>query len=120
MKARSLDYICKTQERLILEPLKTKLLNTFGAGLESHLRRMLASLQQKSLPKKGYAAGNLINLLRQLQIEKSPKDLSGSDFSDLTIWQAYLEDVNLQNTSFTNSDLTGSVFAETMSSLVSL
>ncbi|MCX7592375.1 MAG: NB-ARC domain-containing protein [Fischerella sp.] len=120
MKARSLDYIRKTQERLILEPLKRKLLSVFGAELESHLRRMLAALQQEPLPKKGYAAGNLINLLRQLQIEKSQKDLSGRDFSDLTIWQAYLEDVMLQNTSFTNADLTGSVFAETMSSLVSV
>ncbi len=120
MKARSLDYIRQSQERLILEPLKTKLINTFGPQLESHLRRMLATLQQESVPKKGYAAGNLINLLRQLQIKKSPKDLSGRDFSDLTIWQAYLEDVNLQHTSFNNADLTGSVFTETMSSLVSV
>ncbi len=121
MKARSLDYIHKTQERLILEPVKQKLNNIFGVGeLESHLRRMLTNLQEESLRKKGYAAGNLINLLRQLQIEKSPKDLSGRDFSDLTIWQAYLEDVNLQRTSFNNADLTGSVFSETMSSLVSV
>ncbi len=120
MKARSLDYIRKAQERLILEPVKKKLLNTFGKELESKLRRMLASLQQQSPLQKGYAAGNLINLLRQLQIHQSQIDLSGRDFSNLTICQAYLKDVNLQNTSFTNGDLTGSAFAETMSSLVSV
>ncbi|GAA6621991.1 NB-ARC domain-containing protein [Scytonema sp. NUACC26] len=120
MKARSLEYIHKTQEKLILEPLKNKLLNVFGNQLEPHLRRMLASLQKYHPLKKGYAAGNLINLLRQIQIDKTQIDLSGRDFSDLTIWQAYLKNVKLQDTSFTNSDLTGSVFTETMSSLVSV
>jgi WD40 repeat protein len=119
MKARSLDHIHKTQERLVLEPLKNKLLNVFGNELESQIRRILASLQQTSL-KKGYAAGNLINLLRQLQIHQSQIDLSGRDFSNLTIRQAYLKDVKLQDTSFANSDLTGSVFTETMLSLVSV
>jgi WD40 repeat protein/DNA-binding MarR family transcriptional regulator len=120
MKPRSLDYIHKTQERLILQPLKNKLLNVFGEQLESELRRMLTNLQQHSLPKKGYAAGNLINLWRQLQIGQPQIDLSGRDFSNLIIWQAYLKDVQLQDTSFTNADLTGSVFTETMSSLVSV
>ncbi|WP_408036391.1 WD40 domain-containing protein [Tolypothrix bouteillei] len=120
MKARSLEFIHKTQEKLILEPLKNKLLNVFDDQLESHLRRMLASLQKYHHLKKGYAAGNLINLLRQIQIDSTQVDLSGRDFSDLTIWQAYLKDVKLQDTSFTNADLTGSVFTETMSSLVSV
>ncbi|WP_017314544.1 WD40 domain-containing protein [Mastigocladopsis repens] len=120
MKARSLDYIRKTQERLILEPVKKKLLSTFGKELEPKLRRMLANLQQQSPLQKGYAAGNLINLLRQLQLDESQIDLSGRDFSNLAICQAYLKDVNLQDTSFTNADLTGSVFTETLSSLVSV
>lgn len=125
MKARSLDYIRHTQERLILEPVKQKLLNVFGTEteLESYLRRILDNLQQEPLPKKGYAAGNLVNLLRQL-LNKFPDDshidLSGRDFSGLTIWQAYLKDVKLQDTSFANTDVSGSVFAETMSSIVSV
>ncbi len=126
IQARSLDYIRQTQERLILEPVKQKLITAFGTTtqLESYLRRMLRTLQQESPPNKGYAAGNLINLLRQLQIDKSQHDceinLSGRDFSGLTIWQAYLKGVNLQDTSFANADLTGSVFTETMSSVVSV
>lgn len=120
MKARSLDYIRKIQEGLILEPVKKKLLSVFGKELESKLRRMLANLQQQSSPQKGYSAGNLINLLRQLQIGQSQIDLSGRDFSDLTIRQAYFKDVTLQDTSLTNADLNGSVFTETMSSLVSV
>ncbi|MEC4813599.1 MAG: NB-ARC domain-containing protein [Scytonema sp. PMC 1069.18] len=120
MKARSLEHIHKTQERLVLEPLKNQLFNVFGNELQSQLRRMLANLQQNTPLKKGYAAGNLINLLRQLQIHQPQIDLSGRDFSNLTIWQAYLKNVTLQDTSFANSDLTDSVFTETMLSLVSV
>ena len=126
IQARSLDHIRLIQERLILESVKQKLITAFGTTkkLETHLQQLLINLQQESPPTKGYAAGNLINLLRQLQIDKSQHndqiDLSRWDFSNLTIWQAYLKNVNLQNTSFANSDLTGSVFTETMSSLVSV
>ncbi|GAX37046.1 NB-ARC domain-containing protein [Nodularia sp. NIES-3585] len=120
MKARSLDYVRQAQERLILEPVKDELLTIFGKNLESHLWRMLETLRQESPLKKGYAAGNLINLLRQLHKDQPQVNLSGGDFGDLTIWQAYFKDVNLQNTNFSNSDLTGSVFTETMSSLVSV
>jgi WD40 repeat protein/transcriptional regulator with XRE-family HTH domain len=125
MKARSLDYIRQIQERLILEPVKKKLLNVFGNELESHLLQMINSLQQHSPAKKGYVAGNLINLLRQLQIRQPDKDqpdieLSQHNFSNLIIWQAYFKDVKLKGTSFTNADLTGSVFKETMASLQSV
>ncbi|BAT52195.1 putative Transcriptional Regulator, Fis family [Nostoc sp. NIES-3756] len=124
MKARSRDEIRQTQERLILEPVKQKLLNIFGNQLEIHLVQMLKRLQKEPLPKKGYAAGNLINLLRQLQINHFPHDtsvdLSGRDFSGLNIWQAYFQDVKLRETIFTNSDLSSSLFKETMSSVVSV
>ncbi|MDF5730606.1 MAG: NB-ARC domain-containing protein [Rhizonema sp. PD38] len=115
IRARSLSYLRKTQQQLILEPIAKKLLSVFGKELEPKLRRMLASLRTQSPPQKGYTAGNLINLSRQLQFT-----LSGRDFSDLTIQQADLEDVNLQNTSLENTDLTSSVFTETMSSLMAV
>ncbi len=120
IKARAIDYIRKKQERFILEPVKNKLLKVFGNELESQIWHNVASLQVKSPQQKGYAAGNLINLLRQLQAGQAQVDLSGRDFSDLTIWQAYLEDTKLQDTSFKNSDIAGSVFTETMASLVAI
>ncbi|BCL37377.1 NB-ARC domain-containing protein [Nostoc sp. MS1] len=124
MKARSRDEIRQTQERLILEPVKQKLLNIFGTQLETHLVQILKGLQKDPLSKKGYAAGNLINLLRQLQINHFPHDtsvdLSRRDFSGLTIWQAYFQDVKLRKTIFAYSDLSSSLFKETMSSVVSV
>ncbi|MGB3653522.1 MAG: NB-ARC domain-containing protein [Rivularia sp. (in: cyanobacteria)] len=122
IKARSLDYFRESQERSILEPLKKQLVAVFGneKELESRLKNILQQLQQQPLPRKGYAAGNIINLLRHIQINKSQINLSGLDFSNLIIRQAYFKDVRLQNTQFTNSDLTDSVFSDTMSSLLSV
>jgi WD40 repeat protein/DNA-binding CsgD family transcriptional regulator len=122
IKARSLDYFRQRQERSILEPLKKHLIEFFGneKELESHLRRILQLLRDKPPARKEYAAGNIINLLRHLQINRSQINLSGWDFSNLIIWQAYFKDVRLQNTRFTNSDLKNSVFSDTMSSLVSV
>lgn len=122
IKARSLDYFRQRQERSILEPLKVELIEYFGSQkqLESHLKSLLERLRDEPLEKEGYAAGNIINLLRHLQINESQISLSEENFSDLTIWQAYFKDVRLQNTRFTNSYLKSSVFNDTMSGLVSV
>ncbi len=119
IKARSLDYIRSSQRQQILQPVIRNLLSIYDRELDVHLRRLLSVLQAHPSPK-GYAAGNLINLLCQLQSGQSRIDLSGRDFSDLTIWQADFKDVRLHNTSFAHADVTGSVFAETMASLVSV
>ncbi|MEH2059785.1 MAG: NB-ARC domain-containing protein [Nostoc sp.] len=86
----------------------------YSQNLENHLSQILLQLQQ--VPQSvGYAGGNLLNILCQLQT-----DLSGYDFSHLTIWQAYLQSVNLHQVNFTNTDLAKSVFAETLVSISSV
>ncbi len=62
----------------------------------------------------GYAIGNIINLLHNLQV-----DLTGYDFSYLTIWQAYLQDTPLKQVNFTGADLSKSVFAKTFATAMS-
>jgi WD40 repeat protein/DNA-binding CsgD family transcriptional regulator len=122
IKARALDYFRQRQERAILEPLKKQLVEFFGneKDLVSHLQNILQLLRDRPPARKGYVAGNIINLLRQIQIKNLQINLSGLDFSNLTIRQAYFKDTRLQNTQFTNSDLTDSVFSDTMSSLLSV
>ena len=39
-------------------------------------------------------------------------DLVGWDFSDLNVWEAYLQGVALQNVNFRDSDLAGALFTE--------
>jgi len=82
------------------------------------LERLPCSLDlrdEKSLMEIGYAPGNVINLLRQLNT-----DLSGYDFSCLTVWQAYLQGVNLYQVNFAHSNLAKSVFTETLSGVLSV
>ena len=116
MEATAKDYIRNTQITLIIKPIIDRLSNTFrySKNLENHLSQILWQLQQ--VPQSvGYAGGNLLNILCQLQT-----DLSGYDFSHLTIWQAYLQSVNLHQVNFTNADLAKSVFAETLVSISSV
>jgi len=111
IKAQAKDYIRNTQIRLILKPIADQLLARLGARsqVEHCLTQILSTLQSRPPRQPGYAAGNLLNLLWQLQI-----DLSGYDFSHLAIWQTYLQDMILHRVNFTEADLTKSVFTQTL------
>ncbi|MBW4465625.1 MAG: NACHT domain-containing protein [Pegethrix bostrychoides GSE-TBD4-15B] len=104
IKAQSADYIRATQVRLILTPLIDRLLSNGKPWLEQRLQELLATSRHQP----GYAAGNSLNLLRQMSV-----DLSGYDFSGCYIWQADLQDVTLHRVNFAGADLSRSVFAET-------
>jgi WD40 repeat protein/DNA-binding CsgD family transcriptional regulator len=117
LKATANDSIRNIQERLIIKPLKEKLLAYFknSDNLEIQLNRILSDLRDKSRQRPGYAGGNLLNLRRHLK-----NDLSGGDFSSLTIRQAYLQGAKLQNVNFAHSDLSQSVFTQTFGSVFSV
>jgi WD40 repeat protein len=117
LKATAKEYLRDTQARLILKPIADRLLFTFESQqlLENQLKPILASLRGKPTLETGYAAGNIINLLRQMQA-----DLSGWNFSNLTVWQAYLPDTNLHQVNFAGANLANSVFAEVLGSGLSV
>ncbi|MEH1903648.1 MAG: NB-ARC domain-containing protein [Nostoc sp.] len=117
MEATAKDYIRNTQITLIIKPIIDRLLNNFrySKNIENHLYQIFLHPQKKSPQVAGYAGGNLLNILCQLQI-----DFSGYDFSNLTIWQAYLQSVNLHRVNFANADLAKSVFSETLVSISSV
>lgn len=108
MQATAKDYVREAQERLILDPIVRRLLNQWGNSkiVAEQLKQNLTALQ-RSPQSSSYEAGNLLNLLRYLQA-----DLTGVDFSNLIIWQAYLQGTTLQRTNFTNTNLTNCVFNE--------
>lgn len=95
------DYIKQNQIRFIFTPLIARLTTKFYPfpKLEAHLQQLLKLLQQSNDRSYGYGAGNLINLLQQLKI-----NLIGYDFSNLTIWEADLKTVPLQQVNFSNCD----------------
>ncbi|BAY10536.1 NB-ARC domain-containing protein [Calothrix sp. NIES-2098] len=111
MEATAKDYVRESQRRVILEPilswLKTSLRKT--TAIEKRLIEITALLREKFASKPGYAGGNIINLLRQLNV-----DFTGRDFSGLTIWQAYLKDVSLPQVNLHNTNLKNSAFNEAL------
>ncbi|AGY56767.1 NB-ARC domain-containing protein [Gloeobacter kilaueensis] len=110
------DYVRDCQIQAVLAPLAQKLVSDFGSSAQAgwHLRSLIASLQSGGTSV-GQSAGNLLNLLCLLKVP-----LVGADFSGLTIHQAFLKDADLRQVNFKDTDLSGSVFAETTGSVLSL
>ena len=106
IEATAKDYIRDAQIRFILQPIADKL------GYQA-IATTLTRLKAETVPKQGYAGGNLVNLLCCLNI-----DLTGYDFSNLSIWQADLREVELPQVNFTNCDLARSAFRVTFSSVI--
>ncbi|MBE9041703.1 pentapeptide repeat-containing protein, partial [Oscillatoriales cyanobacterium LEGE 11467] len=109
IEAQAKDYIRNSQTRVILKPIAEQLLELWGVegAIETKITQSISTLQNHPSSSGGYSAGNLINLAHYLGF-----DLTGYDFSNLTVWQAYLPEANLQNVNFTGADLTKSVFAQ--------
>ncbi|WP_315784698.1 NB-ARC domain-containing protein [Fischerella sp. JS2] len=116
LKAQTKDYVRETQTGLILQPIVNELIAQLGSpeNIASCLSQILSHLQRKSRQETGYAGGNVLNLLHQAQV-----DFSGYDFSNLTVWQAYLQNVNLHDVNFAGSDLSSCVFTETLGNILS-
>jgi WD40 repeat protein/transcriptional regulator with XRE-family HTH domain/GTPase SAR1 family protein len=117
MKATAKDYVRETQIRLILKPVIDGLLTVFKSkrNLENQLSEILAKLRETSPLEQSYTAGNILNLLCHLET-----DLSGYDFSHLTVWQADLRCMKLHNANFAHANLAKSVFAETFGGVLSV
>jgi hypothetical protein len=117
MKGQSKDYIRNSQANLIVQPVLDKLLTHLKSQrrVEEYLMHVIAMLRGRPRAEQGYAGGNIVNLLVRLK-----GHVSGLDFSQLTIWQAYLQGVEVQDVNFAESDLTGSVFMENFDSITSV
>jgi transcriptional regulator with XRE-family HTH domain len=116
IRATAKDYVINAQIRLILKPLADKLLNLLGTqeNVQNYLNQLLSKLKSVAPRKPGYAGGNILNLLWQLDV-----DLSGYDFSNLTVWQAYLQGMNLHRVNFANADLSKSALTRTLGGVLS-
>lgn len=117
LKATAEEYVRESQQRLIVKVIADQLNKQFGsaAALEQQTLRILTKLRRSAGQSAGYGAGNLLNLMRQLNL-----DLTGYNFSQLSIWQAYLQGFPLHQVNFTDADLTRSVFAETLSNVLAV
>lgn len=117
LQARAKDYVRETQLRLIIQPIIEQLTVALGnkTQVDLYLMQILSYMREQASKELGYAAGNILNLLCQMQI-----DLSDRDFSDLIIWQADLRDRNLSGVNLAHSDLSKSAFTKIFSGIISL
>ncbi|MGB3138011.1 MAG: NB-ARC domain-containing protein, partial [Nodosilinea sp.] len=92
IKTTASDYVRDSQIRLIVQPVAHQLSQTFStkAALKQHLLRLLDVLRCHDAQMLGYGGGNLINLCCYLGVE-----LSGYDFSGLTLRHPYLLNATL-------------------------
>ncbi|MDJ0597099.1 MAG: NB-ARC domain-containing protein [Pleurocapsa sp. MO_226.B13] len=111
IKAQTQEYIRQIQTRVTLQPLANKLLARYEdlEEIEIKLKQIIAELKQKSQAEVGYAIGNIINLLQQLEI-----DLSNYDFSHTSIRQAYLRNLDLHQVKLSHSHFQDSIFSESI------
>lgn len=110
LKTEAKDYIRAAQIRFIVRPILDRLLLAIGnEELDRYLLAQLAALQGKPALEVGYAGGSILNLLCQ----RHPC-LRQHDFSRLILWQAYLQEVSLHQVDFSGSDLSHSVFTDTL------
>ena len=103
------------QERFLVAPLAERLRQAWpsAAGLAQHLAALAAAERPARPP--GYTAGNSLNLLRHAQA-----DLTGADFSGVSVWRAFLQGLELRGASLAGADLRETVFTEAFASIASL
>src|SRR6266545_3113317 len=106
--ATAKDYVRRSQERLLGQPLVQNLVAASGAGgAERRMLELLAGWRQREPAEQGYGPGNLVNLLRLLR-----GDLRGLDLSRLALRQAYLQEVAAQDASLAGAELHQAVLVE--------
>jgi WD40 repeat protein len=117
IKASAPDYIRKNQTQVLLKPIVGHLCKNYTKKvLEYKFRSLVEKLREEELQVPvGYAGGNLINLLIQLQV-----NLTGYDFSRLPISQAYLQGVELPQVNFNDCSFEKTVFSQSLGSIFSV
>ncbi len=107
--SRAKETVRQSQTRLLLQPVAESLTSRFGrAGLRLHLQDVLDRLRADGPAIPSYAGGTILNLLLS-----SEMDVTGYNFSRLSVWQASLENRVLEGLNFEGADLTDSTFTQT-------
>ncbi len=111
------EYVRDSQVRVLLEPIALEWQKhcRVKTVLKEQVDRVLKNLHQIDNNLSNYGAGNLINICIHLEL-----NLNGLDFSNLSIWHACLQQVELHEINFSGSDLSKSLFKETFGNILSL
>jgi WD40 repeat protein/transcriptional regulator with XRE-family HTH domain len=107
--ASSKDYVRQTQQRLLVVPILAGLRSSYPlrTALEERLFTLLNHLRERADDAQGYGPANLLALLREQR-----GHLRGLDLSHLVLRGAYLQDVEMQDTTLSGAMLRETVFTE--------
>jgi WD40 repeat protein len=116
-QAQAKDYVRRTQVRLLVHPLILRLRSRLQADalVEEHLLRLLAQFRAEDAATQGYGPANVISLLTDLR-----GHLRGLDLSRLAISGAYLQGVEMQDTTLSGSQLQETIFTEAFDAILSV
>lgn len=116
LKVRAQAYIRQSQTRILLQPIGERLLGALGrTGLATRVQRLLETARREQPLQPSFLAGNLLNLLLHIGL-----DLREYDFSNLCVWQAYLQGAILRGVNFSGADLSQSTFTDTFAAIYTL
>ncbi|MCB0122391.1 MAG: WD40 repeat domain-containing protein, partial [Caldilineaceae bacterium] len=116
VKTQMKEYLREAQIRETIQPILARLFRFADRQeIEAKLSAMLKALQQTPSYAGNYCAGNLFNLLVQINT-----DLRSHDFSHLEIYQGDLRTTNLQDTNFSYSTFHASRFWESFASIAAI
>src|SRR5438874_5209770 len=116
-QAQAKDYVRQTQERLLLAPLLARLQSSVPGHVEvePRLRSLLSEVRELAEAVQGYGPANLVALLRLLR-----GDLRGLDLSQLALRGAYLQGVEMQDTTLAGAALRECVFTEAFDAITAV
>jgi len=116
-QAQAKTYVRQTQERLLLAPLLSRLESRYRgrAEVEGRVRELLATLRGQDTAAQGYGPANLVALLRLLR-----GDLRGLDLSQLALRGAYLQGVEMQDTTLAGARLRECVLTEAFDAITAV
>jgi len=108
------EYVRQTQQRLIVAPILAGLRRSYPlrTALEERLLALLNELRQREGSAQGYGPANLLALLRELR-----GHLRGLDLSHLVLCSAYLQEVEMQDTTLAGAMLQDCVWMSTFGSI---
>jgi WD40 repeat protein/DNA-binding XRE family transcriptional regulator len=111
------EYIQAIQRRSILGQIASQLELQFRhrTVLVEHLRSLLTQAKTHDRGIAHYGGGNIINLFRYLAV-----DLTGSDFSNLAMWQADFQGAILHDVNLSGTDLSRSQFTQNFGGIFTL
>src|SRR5436190_3709680 len=116
-QAQAKHYVRQTQERLLLAPLLARLQSSVPGHVEvePRLRSLLSEVRERALAVQGYGPANLVALLRRLR-----GDLRGLDLSHLALRGAYLQGVEMQDTTLAGARLCECVLTEAFDAITAV